>query len=197
MFRFRLDIAGETQMDRGIVRFSDGVADYRPIWGVIEDDFYALEMDQFKSEGTEGGEKWQALSPAYGGWKEQHFPGKQILERSGDLVRSLTSGSDPNAVKIEERKTLTLGSKIPYAIYHQSPKPRRVLPRRPEIMLTEPFKRSVMHHIQTYLVQVASQSGFRSGLGTLQSSQLAKYFGKGIPPRGTSPVKGAGGFLRY
>ena len=61
MFRFRLEIAGEVQMDRGIARFADGVADYRPIWSVIEDDFYALEQDQFKSQGAEGG---QPLGPA-------------------------------------------------------------------------------------------------------------------------------------
>jgi phage gpG-like protein len=165
-------------MDRGIARFADGVADYRPIWGVIADDFYALEHDQFRSEGKEGGEGWQELSPEYAGWKQAHFPGKPILERTGDLLRSLTSGKDPNAVRVEERKTLTLGSKVPYAIYHQSPLPRRVLPRRPEIMLSEAFKRSVMHHIHDYLVQIATQSGFRRGLTPLDASRvwaMARY----------------------
>jgi len=168
MFRFRLDIAGEVQMDRGIARFSDGVADYRPIWGVIEDEFYVLEHAQFKTEGEEGGDWWQILSLEYGKWKEAHYPGRLILERTGDLERSLTTGRDPNSVKIEQRKTLTLGSKIPYAIYHQSIEPRGVLPRRPPIMLPEKFKRTVMHHMHGYLVQVATQSGFRPGGGVPQ-----------------------------
>ncbi len=197
MFRFRLEIAGETQMDRGIARFADGVADYRPIWPVIEDDFYAQEKAQFQSEGAEGGEKWQDLSPAYADWKEAHYPGRRILERTGDLERSLTSGSDPNAIKREGVRTLTLGSKVPYAIYHQSPAARKRLPRRPEIMLTEPLKRGVMHHVQTYLVQVASQSGFRTGLGPLQSSKLATLFGKGFAPRGASPRRGSDGTLLF
>jgi phage gpG-like protein len=197
MFRFRLDIAGEVQMDRGIARFSDGLTDYRPIWPIIEDDFYAQEKAQFATVGAEGGEQWKELSPAYADWKEAHYPGKPILQRTGDLVKSLTSGSDPNTVKIEERRTLTLGSKIPYAIYHQSPAPRKVLPRRPEIMLTEEFKRSVMHHLQIYLVQMATQQGFRPGLGTLDSSRLAKYFGKGIAPRGTSPRTGSDGTVLF
>lgn len=196
MFRFRLDIAGEVQMDRGIARFADGVSDYRPIWPVIEDDFYALEKDQFKSEGAEGGERWKALSPAYGAWKEAKFPGKPILQRSGDLVKSLTSPNDPNGVRIEEREVLTLGTQVPYAIYHQSTKPRKVLPRRPEILLTEGFKRTVMHHVQTYLVQMASMSGMRTGLGPLEASKLGAIYGKGIAPRGTSPRRSAdGGFL--
>lgn len=184
MFRFRLDIAGEVQLDRGIARFSEGCTDYRPIWPVIEDDFYAQEKAQFESEGAEGGEKWQALTPEYAGWKETHYPGMPILQRTGDLVRSLTTANDPNGVRIEARRTLTLGSKIPYAIYHQSPAPRKVLPRRPEIMLTEAFKRSVMHHLHGYLVQVATQSGFRRGLTPLSVSSLAalQWRGKMAPP---------------
>lgn len=194
MFRFRLDIAGEVQMDRGIARFADGIADYRPIWGVIEDDFYALQKDQFKSEGAEGGAQWQELSPEYAKWKEKHYPGKPILQRSGDLEASLTNPNDPNTVRIEQRKTLTLGSKIPYAIYHQSPGPRKRLPRRPEIMLTEEFKRAVMHHIQVYLVEIASRSGFRSGLAPTSAAKAGSFFGVGAwPGAGQIPVFGGGG----
>ena len=169
MFRFRLEIAGQVQMDRGIARFADGVTDYRPIWPVFEDDFYAQEKAQFKTEGDEGGEKWQELSASYGAWKEAHYPGKPILQRTGDLYASLTSGTDPNAVKREERKTLTLGSRIPYAIFHQQGTAK--MPARPEIQLPEAFKRTAMHHMQTYLVQMASQCGFRSGMGPLQASR--------------------------
>lgn len=193
MFRFRLDVAGEVQMDRAIARFADGVTDYRPIWGVIADDFYAQELAQFESEGEEGGEGWQELSPAYAAWKEAQFPGKPILERTGDLKASLTREGDPNAVRIEERKTLTLGSRIPYAIYHQSIEPRRVLPRRPEIMLTEEFKRGVMAHMHGYIVQMATQSGFRRGLGPLEATKLGSIFGQGVAPRGASPRRSSGG----
>ncbi len=186
MFRFRLEVAGESLMDRGIGRFADGVSDYRPIWPVIEDDFYAHMAERFKSEGAKGGgERWQELSAEYAGWKEARFPGKPILQRSGDLMRSLTSGNDPNAVKREERRTLTLGSKVPYGIYHQSPAPRRRLPRRPPMLVDAAFKRGVMRHLQAYVVQVATQSGFRRGLTPIESARLGAKFGRGIPPRRT------------
>jgi phage gpG-like protein len=165
MFRFRLEIAGEVQMDRGIARFADGLSDYRPIWPVIEDDFYAQVKDQFKTEGEEGGEKWAPLSPEYAGYKEAHFPGKPILERTGELTASLTNPNDPNTVRIEERKSLTLGSRVPYAIYHQTG--TKKMPARPEIKLTEAFKRTAMHHVQTYLVQMANSLGFRQGMKPL------------------------------
>jgi phage gpG-like protein len=161
MFRFRMEIAGQVQMDRGIARFADGVADYRPIWSVIGDDFRAQIARQFASEGTEGGEHWKELSPEYAKWKEAHFQGKPILERTGDLLRSLTVEGDPNAVFIGERKTLAMGSRIPYAVYHQ--KGRKKMPARPEIQLTEAFKRTTMAHMHQYLVQIASASGFRAG----------------------------------
>ena len=176
MFRFRLEIAGEVQMDRAIARFADGVSDYRPIWPVIADEFYAMEMDQFKSEGEGGGEKWAPLSPEYAGYKEAHFPGKPILERTGDLKRSLTDGNDVNAVRIEERKTLTLGSRLPYALYHQTG--TASMPERQEIQFVEVVKRTMMSHIHAYLVQIATQSGFRRGMTPIDVSNLAGYLMK-------------------
>ena len=92
MFRFRMEVAGEVAMDRGIARFADGVADYRPVWAVIEDDFYAQMKAQFKTEGEEGGDKWAPLTEAYAQYKALVAPGKPILERTGSLVASLTSG---------------------------------------------------------------------------------------------------------
>jgi len=182
VFRFRLDIAGEVQMDRGIARFADGCADYQPIWSMIAEEFRAIEAAQFASEGAEGGEAWQALSDQYADWKEAHYPGRPILQRTGDLVASLTRESDPNAVYRPERKTLTIGSKIPYAIYHQSIAPRTRLPRRPEIMLTEADKRRFMHHLHQYLVYGATQCGFRTGWkpGVAEGLMAAKLRGKPI-----------------
>ena len=152
---------------------------------MIEDDFYAEEKAQFASEGADGGERWQELSPEYAGWKEAHYPGQPIMQRTGSLERSLTSGNDPNAVKIEAWKTLTLGSKVPYGIYHQSLDPRTKLPRRPLIQLTNAFKTGTMRNLQAYLVQIATQVGFRAGLTPIQSAGLSARTGggPGIPPR--------------
>lgn len=183
MFRFQMNIAGEVQLDRGIARFADGVSDLRPIWPVIADEFYADERDQFATQGAAGGEAWAPLSPEYAGWKEMHYPGQPILQRTGDLMRSLTSASDANAVNVQSRKGLTLGTRVPYAIYHQSIAPRRVLPRRPEIQLSAEFKKTVMRQLQVYLVQVATDAGFRTGLGPLDVSRLVAATGSGIPPR--------------
>jgi phage gpG-like protein len=171
-------------MDRAIARFADGVSDYRPVWAVIEDDFYALVSRQFATEGVEGGGRWPELTAEYGKWKAMHYPGKPILERTGELMASLTSPGAPGAVRVEERKTLTLGTTVPYAIFHQTG--TRKMARRPEIQLTEPFKRTAMAHVQGYLVQMATQGGFRTGAKPTEVGWQQAYNARKMPA-GYSP----------
>ena len=65
---------------------------------------------------------------------------------------------------------MTLGSRGPMRSTSQTGTKR--MPRRPEVALTEAFKRGVMHHVQVYLVQIATQSGFRQGLGPITAAKL-------------------------
>ena len=179
MIRFGMDVSGEIQMDRGIGRFSEACSDYRPIWPVVIEEFHQMEVRQFRSEGDEGGSPWAPLSEPYAAWKAATYGDKPILERTGRLYRSLTS-FDPDAVIKQQPKLLTLGTAVPYAIYHQSIKPRSSnLPRRPEIQVTDDFRKQVMRLLHAYLVQVATQSGFRRGLAPLDQSRMAAAFRRG------------------
>lgn len=55
-----------------------------------------------------------------------------ILFATGTLKNSITNGSDANSVNlIINKSTLVLGTKVPYAIYHQSDQPRTKIPYRP------------------------------------------------------------------
>ena len=181
-----MEIAGQVQLDRGIARFADGVSDYRPIWPVIEEDFYAQVAKQFKSEGEEGGARWKELTPAYAKFKEVAFPGKPILQRTGDLARSLTNRNDPNAVCVEERKTLTLGSRLNYALFHQTGTSK--MAARPEIQLTEAFKRATMRNIHAFLVNLATSYGFRTGLQPLDVTKMQSWADKYFATGATTPV---------
>jgi phage gpG-like protein len=159
MLNLSIRVVGQAAMERGLARFTEGLADYRPLWRAIEDDFYAAEQEQFRTEGTATGPHWTALSPNYAKWKETRFPGRLILERTGDLRRSLTDRQDPNALCIEERKTLTLGSRIPYASFHQQGTSK--MPARPVMAAPEDFQRRVREHIQAYLEEMG-KSGLAS-----------------------------------
>lgn len=160
MIRLRLEIAGEVQLDRAITRFTEGVADYRPVWPAISDDFRSLERRQFATEGAAGGgERWAALTAAYARWKAVRFPGKPILQRTGRLVGSLTDRSHPDAIEQAERMTLSLGTRVQYGLYHQRGTPR--MQQRRGIQFTEAFKRAAMAHVQGYLVEMATRGGWR------------------------------------
>lgn len=178
MFRMRMVVAGQVEMDRGLARFTDGIADWRPIWNVFGDTFYAYLSGQFQSEGAEGlGTPWKPLSAQYAAWKAKHFPGKPILQRTGALMASLTGPKAAGSVFAPMPKSLTIGSTVPYALYHQLGTGR--MPQRKEIVLTEEAKRELMKLAQMYLIQIASSCGFRRGMTptdvTKLSAARAKY----------------------
>lgn len=181
MLRFTIDVAGERQMDRGIARFADGVSDYRQIWPIIYDDFLAEVKAQFESEGSHGGAQWAPLTDnpegkGYASWKAAHYPGKPILVREGDLKRSLTEKGAPGAVFHSTPRALVMGTDVPYAIFHQTG--TRKMAARPEVRLTEKFKREAMRVIQEFLVQRATELGFRSGMTPGQVSSVMGAMGR-------------------
>lgn len=74
---------------------------------------------------------WPALSPRYALFKERHFgPGLRILERTGRLRRSIVTRI--------EAGSLVASTDLPYAAAHQFGLPRRRLPARPFLVLTDP-----------------------------------------------------------
>ncbi len=59
-----------------------------------------------------------------------------IFRAEGDLEKSLLNPTDFFAVhQIINKKTLVLGTAIPYAIFHQSDAPRKVLPQRKMVFI--------------------------------------------------------------
>lgn len=95
---------------------------FAPIW-------FKQERQIFQAEGIP---KWPALSPAYESWKQRHFPGKPILQMSGDLYRSVTSIT-PQTIFDPHPRSLRLGTKNPLSAIHQTGS--RNIPARPHVVL--------------------------------------------------------------
>jgi len=144
-------VNGEKQLDRALGLYASAVKDMRPVWPDIRDDFTDGQEEQFSSQGQSGSGGWVSLSSDYGAWKALNFPGMPILQRTGRLKSSLTERSHADFRYEAGRMGLTMGTKVPYAGYHQTG--TRKMPRRPPIELTEAQRRGWVKMIHAYIVE--------------------------------------------
>lgn len=71
--------------------------------------------------GAKGPGQYKDLSPGYKAWKRKHSKKKSpypILFLTGRLAKSITSKSGEN-ITIVDKKSLTIGSSVEYAPFHQ------------------------------------------------------------------------------
>ena len=127
--------------------FQASLAEPSPALAEVADDFRAMVKEQFASQGAAGGTPWAALAPSSA---RRRRAGTSLLNVTGALLASLKDVGAPGHVEETDGQTLTLGSRLPYAIYHQTgtgagygqtslPGPvkgQRGLPVRPLIVLT-------------------------------------------------------------
>lgn len=143
---FSFGILGEQQVNRTLLNVSAAAKDMAPAWNTLADRLAVLEAGQFASQGGNSG-GWQALSPGYAKWKARHYPGKPILQATGDGMRSLTVR--PFAIEHITPSAMTLGTDIPYMKYHQHG--GGSLPRRRVVELPEAERRAWVKVIQAYI----------------------------------------------
>lgn len=151
-FRFTFEVAGDTQIDRSILRVGDRAVDASPAFVAIGELLIAETKEQFESEGRHGSGGWKPLKQSTVQEKKRHGFRPQILQRTGALLDSLTSRGDANMVFIVTRSGLTYGSKLPYAPVHQHPRPGNPLPRRRPLEFTEQTRREAVRILQRYLI---------------------------------------------
>lgn len=138
-FTLSFEVEGEEQLKRAFSRFGEYAQDLRDEFKEIARDFHeTVEQKQFATEGAYGAGGWAPLSPGYAAWKGKNYPGMPILQLTGRLMESLT-GKTSDTIEEIGRQDFRLGTKAPYAIYHQKGTGR--MPARPIIKLTEDDKR--------------------------------------------------------
>jgi phage gpG-like protein len=114
-----------------VTRALNVVSDLSPVFLVIANDWYK-DNEQIFDLQSEG--QYEDLSPDYADRKESMvgfvYP---ILKFDGWLEASITQPGSDGSFCVIGKKSLTLGTEIPYAIYHQSSAPRSKMPYRPMI----------------------------------------------------------------
>lgn len=89
--RLSFDVQGVAQYDRAFEALAVSLDDMRDPLEKILHSLRAIEAEHFAKEGAAAGNaKWAPLSPAYKRWKDRHYPGQPIMQRSGELHRDLT-----------------------------------------------------------------------------------------------------------
>jgi phage gpG-like protein len=149
---FDIEIEGVKQVSRAMAVREDRVQDLRTVWREVAADFARLEKTVFNKEGALGGwQRWKALAPATQKEKARKYGGNKILVRSGRLRMSLTNPTSPEFVFISMPLSVELGTRVPYAKYHQ--KGTSKMAKREPIRITEAGKKRWVKMIQAYLVK--------------------------------------------
>lgn len=144
--RITFEFWGDVQVDRTLAGIEARAQEVTPAWEQVAESFLRAERRQFSSEGGYGSGGWPALSPAYAAWKQRHYPGRKILERTGALKASLTDGPD---VRVIGPQRMWIGSGVDYGLFHQR---ADGVPRRRPIELPESLRVRWVRIVQRFIV---------------------------------------------
>lgn len=148
----RLEVGGELQLDRTLLRWSERADDFSPVFALLVADFHEIERRQFDSEGGFASGGWLPLADSTVAERERLGIGgdSPILDRSGagtygsshreggTLRRELTESSAQGAVELITPGEMFVGTDDPVAGYHQRGHERPTpLPRRRPVEFRE------------------------------------------------------------
>lgn len=157
LFTLKVDGSKLDSMIRGL---GEKIRDWTEAWPKVSLAIQRIFNEQFASEGARGpAGPWPELKEGYARRKQRVYPGRNLLEASGRLRRSLVSGTDDTLEEFAPRR-MRFGTTAPYALYHQrgtkKMPPRKIFDLGPEdySVIGEEVKREAL--------RVARESGFES-----------------------------------
>lgn len=158
-------VFGEAVIRRRLVRFQNKVT--IPVDGLSRVARILEEGTRrnFETRGVSGGSPWRDLAHATVARKRREGLDPRILRATGRLYHSLVGGAGParglggrfepgrgDHVERIAGSQLTWGSSVSYGIFHQSSAPRRVIPYRPPVRLSQQMRRDAAKAMQQALV---------------------------------------------
>lgn len=152
MLTLKIQAEGEVIVERQLLRFSENLeAPGEQLEEIAVLLGEAVEK-QFDTEGGHASGGWKALTEERVATKARLGLDPRILRATSALFDSLTRKYDPRHIERLSGSSLTFGSTVSYAIFHQSSAPRAKIPYRPPIALTEQDKRNMVKVLQRSLV---------------------------------------------
>lgn len=120
-------IEGDRRVRTLLTQMADRTRGVEPAWPLVGDKIAEHMVEQFATEGAHlTGSRWAPLSPKYLAWKQRHYPGKPILEATGEMMLSLVSRPFP--IEHYGPSSATFGTDDDKAFFHQEG--TRFMPQR-------------------------------------------------------------------
>lgn len=136
--RFDIEVAGEKQVSRELISRAERALHPWPFWNAAAEFLMRVEKAQFDTDGAYASGGWDPLEPRTIAKKRKlgmPHP-ERPLHGTGRMERSLTErGHGAQKLRISENE-LVFGSFVTYLKFHQSPRPRNVIPLRRVLELT-------------------------------------------------------------
>jgi phage gpG-like protein len=178
MVQFTFDINSEA-VDQRLEAFESSLDDNAGALRLVADDFREMVAEQFASQGAAGGTPWAALAPST---LRRRGAGSGPLNSTGALMASLIDAGSAGHVEVSDGKTLTIGSELSYAMFHQTGTGRglgqtniatgrglgRGMPMRPVLVLPEGRIQNWMNYFGQELGQRVALLGQNELGGTVK-----------------------------
>jgi phage gpG-like protein len=145
-----VDVFGEKQVERELLRFSHAAMDMRPAGARFMEYMRSVERSQFDSEGRTGSGGWTPLKPRTVAQKTARGLDPRILRAHDDLRKSLTNKSHGNHVERISSDEFFFGTRDPKAKFHQGG--TRKMPARRVVDLSERNRRAIVKIVQSHLM---------------------------------------------
>jgi len=116
--------------------------------------FMSWIAETFRLQGARRGHRaWKKLNPKYRQWKIAHRKSGRALIDTGHLQASFVVGAPDNVYK-EENLEMVFGTKVPYAVHHQSPKIPGRPPKREIVFITRQDRKEIDDVVKKWIVEV-------------------------------------------
>lgn len=143
-FRLKWTIEGVPELSRVLLMTHQKVSDFKkPLFKASQLILKDVERNFETEGGLVGGWSPLAESTVKGRLRQGYGGSHPILQRTGALKKSFYSYTDS--------KKAIITSRSPYFVYHQSRRPRKVLPRRAMLVLTERTRQNIVEEFHKFL----------------------------------------------
>lgn len=145
-------LEGEEVIQRRLTGLEERLTDMTPAWPSVLRVFRGIMQAAFDTEGGSTGSPWPQLAESTVKEREREgFSGRHpILARTHTLERALTTEGGASVV-VQMPQYFAVAVDRDYFKYHQSKAPRRIIPRRAPINLTQDNKTQLLHPIRLYV----------------------------------------------